>query len=375
MTDDHETRDAVLATIDQALDSGRVTATEPEDRELQELALALEAESPLPDDDFVRLLDIRVAEGFPRRQRRRTRGSTRGPRLRALALTGAAASFAIAIALAAGLASHEERSSDAGVAPPRPQAGVPRPAVGPDADFEITDESAMALSTERGTVAPDQPKRRVERSAELTLAASNDKLESVADSVVRVADRHGGFVATSAVTTGESPGGRFDLRIPVAALPVAIRDLSQLAHVRARSQAGRDVTPAFVTAQNRFDAARAERRSLLRRLENATTDREANRIRTRLDFVSERVERWRRSLGDLRERTNYATVAVTLTEGDGGGAGPTREALDDGLGLLGGSLNVALRALGILLPVAVLAGLSWLARRMLLRRRRESALQ
>jgi hypothetical protein len=149
--------------------------------------------------------------------------------------------------------------------------------------------------------------------------------------------------------------------------------------VRARRQAGRDITPAYVSSRDRLTAAKAERRSLLRRLAAADTDTETEALRRRLDAVALRIDRARRELGAVRERSNYAAVGVTLEaeDGDGGsgGAGGTRDALDDSLGLLSGALNLALRALGVLIPLAIVGGLGWLAGNVLRRRRREAALR
>jgi hypothetical protein len=149
--------------------------------------------------------------------------------------------------------------------------------------------------------------------------------------------------------------------------------------VRARRQAGQDVTPVYVAARDRLTGAKAERRSLLRRLAAAGSDGETESIRRRLDAVNMRIVRLRRELGALSERTNYAAVAVELEaggdSGGGAGGGGTGDALDDALGLLEGSLNLALRALGVLIPVGIVAGLGWLGGRILRRRRREAALR
>ena len=65
---------------------------------------------------------------------------------------------------------------------------------------------------------------------------------------------------------------------------------------------------------------------------------------------------------------------------DGGGnngvgaLGGTGDALHDAFGTLAGALNLTLRALGVVLPLALLGGLAWLVFRALLRRRREAAL-
>jgi len=69
---------------------------------------------------------------------------------------------------------------------------------------------------------------------------------------------------------------------------------------------------------------------------------------------------------------------VSLTEkegnGDGAGGGSFDDAMHDAADILVGMAGVLVRVLAVALPLAVLALLGWLAGRVLLRRRRESAL-
>ena len=103
--------------------------------------------------------------------------------------------------------------------------------------------------------------------------------------------------------------------------------------MRTQTQTGRDVTREHVTAKDRLQAARAERRSLLRRLELATTDEEAEAIRRRLDIVAGEINGLRSQLRSLRLRTDYAVVTVSLLpkDGDSGGGG-AGGSFDDALG-------------------------------------------
>ena len=136
--------------------------------------------------------------------------------------------------------------------------------------------------------------------------------------------------------------------------------------MRSQSQSGRDVTREHVTARDRLQGARAERRSLLRRLEDADTDEEAEAIRTRLDIVSAEINGLRAQLRDLRLRTDYAVVTLTLLAaedgaGEGGGAGGSfDDALGDAGDLLVGSAGVLVRILAVALPVGLIALLAWL---------------
>src|SRR6266540_658624 len=163
-----------------------------------------------------------------------------------------------------------------------------------------------------------------------------------------------------------------------AAAAVELPRAAALADVRTQSQTGRDVTREHVTAKDRLRAARAERRSLLRRLEVAATDEQAEAIRRRLDLVAGEINGLRGQLRDLRLRTDYAVVTVSLLAKHGNGGGAGGGSFDDALGdagdLLVGVAGVIVRVLAVALPLALLALLGWLAGSVLRRRRRESAL-
>ena len=228
--------------------------------------------------------------------------------------------------------------------------------------------------------APGQPNRRIERSVSLELDVPADEMARVAEEVTAVTNRHGGFVLSSSVDTGEDGGGGdFSLRMPSERLRPALRDLAGLAPVIRQTQEGRDVTRQHITARDRLQAARAERRSLLDRLEEADIDVEADAIRRRLDLVAGEINGLRGQLRDLRLRAEYAVVLVRLVVADDSdGSGAAASSFDDAIGdagdLLVGTAGVLLRALAVALPLAAIAGAGWAASAWLRRRRRESAL-
>ena len=404
----------VLTAIDDALDMGMPTEADPVARELQELALVLRADSPEPTDAYSEGLDRRVEQGFPKPS------SSKAPWWRPLIQPAAGvAMVGVAVLLVAALAGGLSGSPDddgggasggsvaqssgggsgadsggggAGEgATKAPAEAGPRPAIaGGDRAALAQDGRVVERASARpGAVtvlppsgrgfAPGRTDRRIERTFALELGMPVEQMQRVADQVTAVTNRHGGFVLSSSVSTGEdSSGGDFNLRIPVTELRPALRDLAALADVRSQSQTGRDVTPAFVTARDRLQAARAERKSLLRRLEVATTDTEAEAIRRRLDIVAGQINALRGRLHGLRLRTDYAVVTVSLQAKDaddgGAGGGSFGDAVDDAGAILVGIAGVLLRVLAVALPLGLIALLGWLAGRALRRRRRESAL-
>lgn len=404
-----ETTERELEAMDEAIERGRVTAATDFERELQEIALAVALEAPEADPAFSAELRERVREGFPREERRSRLSLPSLPKLRRppmIALAGVAsvlAALAVAVPLLSGGREDGRSASSAGGGAgdsaggaalpemseaPRnstlPADGFP-PMSGADDQVEQQNRfRGLAAQGGPGGFAPGQRERRIERSAALTIEAPEGKLDRVAEEIATVTNRYEGFVLRSNVTSGDNglPGGEFELRIPAERLQAALRDLSKLGDVRSRTQSGDDVTTAFVSAEDRLEGARAERRSLLRRLENAETDTQAESIRSRLDFIASEISGLRGQLRDLRVRTNYANVNVSLDQnsqaGDDDGSGASgdglRGALDDALGSLSDSVEILVRALGVLIPIALLAALLWVGGRAARRRRREAAL-
>jgi hypothetical protein len=323
---------------------------------------------PAPDPDFVAEMERRMQFGFPSRRRRRL------PRidLRPRAVVAVAASALLALLVTVSVSGGGDESD--------------RPVAGPMVVEEISgDTSAGARELAQpipppagaGDFAPGAEARRIERSAQLTLAADAGEFDGLADAIFRTADRHDGFVLSSSFTEGEDDfsSGSFELRIPANQLEPALNDLSRLATVRSRGESASDVTGAFVSIRDRLRTALALRTSLLRRLELAVTDTAEQALRRRLEIVGNRITNLRAQLRDVRERTQYATVLVALVDEDSGAvASETDEAVDDAVGSLEDILNFLIRTAGVLVPLAVAGGIGWLVAGYLRRRARERSL-
>jgi hypothetical protein len=426
-SDNTATIERHLDAIDAAVRVGAADHHDPFIRELQELGLLLQAEASEPDAEFAEALEQRVREGFPAKPgsaraladgvRSGLAGARAWPRdaVRKLpspsrVLPAAAALVTVAV-IGIGVASvdlNNEDEGDAGVDSgslaesdggggagsgggeaagggardkAAPSAERALPLAQPDAPRSAAGGAgAIAPPSPGGGFAPGRSNRKVERSISMTLETPDEEIPALAQDVTQVTNRHGGFVLSSTLNSDdEGAEGFFELRIPAGRLRPALADLAGLATVRSQSQSGQDVTRRHVTLRDRLEAARAERRSLLRRLEVAETDEEAEAIRRRLDIVAGEINGLRALLRELRLRTNYAVVSVELagTEGDsgsGGAGGSLDDAVGDAGDLVVGLAGVLIRVFAIALPLALIAGLGWLATSLLRRRRRESVL-
>jgi len=402
-----------LAVVDEALASGSAgaadhagpdadagpdayAADDAAERELRALALALAADPPRAAPEFERELRRRVDQAFPRERGKAKRSGLRAAALRPSAwlpkrlpkrlapALGVAAAMVVAVVVAVSLQRGDEQSGVQSADGPRSSDAESTGRAAPQSKKLLAppSESLPSPSAPQPGFDPARRERRIERSARLTLAAPANRLERVGDDVTGVADRYDGFVLSSSLSTGEepSPGGTFELRVPAGDLRPALRDLARLGTVRSRSQTGEDMTVRYVSLGHQLQGARAERRGLLRRLERAGSASQADALRRRLDISSRRISGLNGQLKALRASTDYARVTVTLEASRGSAGAPAGSgdgiggALGDALGSLTASVELLVRALGVLLPLGLLATLGWAVARTVRRRRRDAAL-
>jgi hypothetical protein len=220
----------------------------------------------------------------------------------------------------------------------------------------------------------------VERTTHLELTTTD--VQRVADGVVRATQSAGGFVQDSQVRTGDGRGSAaFVLRVPTARLDDALAQLSKLGHVRALEQAADDITGAYDSASARLADARAERRGLLRALGKATTAPQISSLRARLADNRRALERLQRSFDTVRRRADLATIQVdvigrarTQPAAPGGGAWTPGDAAHDAVRVLEVGTGVALIALAVVVPLAILGLATGFAAGAWRRRRRAAAL-
>lgn len=379
-----------LAAIDAAL-AGR--AVDPDLQDLALLAQDLRDERPPIDPSFARDLDARAQAGFPRSARPGRFARLRRLRMAPTFAPAAFASLLVALLVAVPLLSDRGADQEGGgagagstvMSDEQPADEASRGARPPAASGEASAEPSLAPS-----VVPPRPgggrfdrrrTRKVEVSAALTLTARPGQLDRVADGIVRATDRLGGFVVSSSVSTADQGGsGTFELRVPSGRLQRVLAELSRLAHVSDRQQATQDITAEHASARERLENARAERKSLLRRLERAGTDVEAQALRGRLADVGHRIRQAKADAARVNNRAAFSTVAVALSAdpdaaaaGDDGRWGPG-DAARDALRVLEVAAGAILVGAAVLLPLTLLALLAALTMRATTRRRRERAL-
>jgi hypothetical protein len=392
---------------------------------LEELERELRAERPEIEPDFARKLDDWAAAGFPRGgelgpqhgtslrdrfARRRTQPRKRKGQVggRMLVPAGAAATLLV-IVVGVGVVGTVNRgdeqsaslegsplSDDGGgeaseqAAPPAPS--VPENAAAADDRFGLTKDAQAELGERRASQGVTQglanrPSHgKIAQDVNLALASSPEDFRDTADGVLDVVDEHGGFVLRSSVSGGDpdvegaQPGrANFETRIPAGQLQPAIAAFSDLGHVVSRTDGAKDITNRFNDAKQRIDTYTQARDRLLQRLEDATTETEQDAIRAQLRIVEAQLADAQDDLGNAQQRVQLVPVTVSVASDDSvtgasNGEWGLGDALDDAgkvLTVAGGVLVIGAAAL---LPIAILAFLTWLIADRARRRARERTL-
>jgi hypothetical protein len=212
----------------------------------------------------------------------------------------------------------------------------------------------------------------------MTIATAPARVDQVASAAAAVATDLGGYVSSSSVTNGQNAS--LELRVPGERLDPAVSRLSRLGRVRDLQRSTLDITGELTTARQQVADLRAERRSLLRRLAHAGTARIADHARARLAAVTRRLNGARGRVRAVHARADLASLSLTIAgERRDGATGPHHpwtpgDALHDAGRVLEVAAGIALVALAVAAPFALLAVLAWLAARTLGRRRRERLL-
>ncbi|MGB3951787.1 MAG: DUF4349 domain-containing protein, partial [Solirubrobacterales bacterium] len=263
--------------------------------------------------------------------------------------------------------------------PRAPLATSPDMATGVVPPSAAAPKSAPFTGTGRsGEVLSENATRNVERVASLKLATRGDQLEAVADEVIAVTDRFGGYVLNSDVSSGESAGATFQLQIPAARFSATLAELSKIAHVRSRTQNSADVTVVHNAAERRLKVAlkRVARISALITAP-ATADTEKPALRARLRRARRTVRANRTRLAELRTRESFVPLALTI-EADDSLAAVGEGTLERAAGIAVDALTyiaaVLLVSLAIAAPIAIIGLLAWSVAHTAIRRRRQAAI-
>ena len=243
---------------------------------------------------------------------------------------------------------------------------------------------SVAFSPSGVAVAPAAG-RQVIQGASLTLAARPAHVSDVARQVFVVIAAEHGFVDNSNVNSGGADAGaQFTLTVPSASLSQAMAALSDLhgASVVSRNDVSQDVTGRVGGAGRKLADARALRSALLRKLALALTTTAINSLRLQIRDVDASIASDLATLRGIKNQVANSQIQLTIgaaaptpvtPAAHGGGFGIGR-ALHSAGRVLVVAAGVGLIALAVLVPIGLLAALGWWVAHVVVRRRRDQAL-
>ena len=400
---------AALEVIDATLHGEPV---DPEHADLAELALILRDERPAPDGMFLTRLDRRVQDRFAAPPRP-VRGWSAHWRASLGALTALAA-LCVAVVLLAGGPHGPRAVNDATFGHSSASSAGPSAGIGSSSASGGSSSAAGAASSGGGassaadsasataTTAAGSPRtakvdgrapapptrsgRDLTQSARLGLQAAPGRIADVSQEVFDVIGAEHGVVLSSHVTqTTGAPGfATFSLQGPASRLEATLDRLSGLRHARVttREDASADITSHVDNTAAALAADQARRRSLLRQLAATDVAAQADRLEREATRALAQIDRDQSELGALHRKVADSTIAVTVQSVPSvhhprrGTRGFTfARALHDAGHILLVAAGVALIALAVLIPLGLVVAFCAWVWSLVLRRRREGALE
>lgn len=379
--------------IDAALNGETAGADSDALRELRADVRALAAP---PAADFERELQARVAEWALE-----GRGPRHAPGLRVAALraglrpitgrllalgaAGAVVATVLAVLLVVG-SGEPSRLHSAVKAGPAFPAGATAEHHGSGPAFsaeEAAGAAAPSAAEAVGSGTTTGSARLQQLGASVTLAAHGPEgVQEAADAVARLAASAGGYVESSHVQVRRSGGpseAELRLSVPSAKLSSSIAALGRIAPVRAVSQESEDITSTYEAARRQLADDEAVRHALLRALAAATTEGRIDSLREQLASNRQALARDRARLHSIAHTAATSQLEVAITgsgaAGPGSGQGTLDRGLHDAAHVLAVAGAVALVALAVIVPLALLALALDALRRSWRRRRREAVLE
>ena len=246
----------------------------------------------------------------------------------------------------------------------------------PNASDEAQKLTAQAQS---GAAVAPVPGRAQKVDATLSVRVPNsDRVSRAAQDALDLTRSLGGHVLTANVTTGENASASLTLRIPVAKVQDAITRLSALGTIVSQQVSIEDLQERLDALTRRIRSVHAQIVKISARLEAETLDPETRAsLELRRRTLRTELRTLRSSSAATRSEARFATVQLSVVTPESEGVVATTSRLDRSLDkaveVLVWEGIVALVALLVAAPLAVVAITAWLLRRAY-RRREEDRL-
>jgi hypothetical protein len=251
----------------------------------------------------------------------------------------------------------------------------------PEAQAGVGADPKAPPAADKNDVKLPSTARKVIRNAELAIEVQSPA--AAESKVSALVEKLGGYVASSAreVVAGEGEKKwttvSLSLRVPAERLDETLRELKRLgAGAETEKIGSEDVTDEYIDVGARVSNQRRLEQQLVTILAQANKVEEALKVHQELSAVRTEIDRLEGRKRFLESESAMAKVSLSLAPlrpvvgfSSAEIAVNVRKAATDSVSVAGGIVTFAIRATGVLLPLAVLFGLPLLGAFWLLRRR------
>ncbi|MCL4473651.1 MAG: DUF4349 domain-containing protein [Actinobacteria bacterium] len=251
------------------------------------------------------------------------------------------------------------------------QTGSSDSASGPAAGAaEAGPATGPAAGGDSSAVQPLPPGQKVVQTADYRIEIAPGEFNDKYSQVTALAAKYGGYVVSGDTrSSGEGlASGVITIRIANTAdnFSRAQAEIDGIGNVVSRKIAGQDVTDDYVDLQSRLRNAQTEEAQLLALMQKAQTMDEILMVQSRLSDIRSQIEQIQGRIKSMESRTDFATITVDLRE-TAPGQEPSN-GIDWGFAesvryagwLSVQTLNFVIKALGLIVPVALLAAIVYL---------------
>ena len=203
----------------------------------------------------------------------------------------------------------------------------------------------------------------------------HDAFDGIVTQANTIASEAGGYVVSSEVEGDRQRTGHIVIRVPSASFPAVMGNVQHLGDgkVTSRSVNGQDVTPEYIDLNARLTNLQAQEKVLLRLMNDAATVTDTIRVQSQLSGVQGAIEQLEGRVRYLREQASMSTITLTFEQSGAAAATPSEpnaisQAFRDAGSYSLDVVTTVIAGAGLVLPLAILAGIAFLVGRAVWRR-------
>jgi hypothetical protein len=245
---------------------------------------------------------------------------------------------------------------------------------------ESAGKAQVAPAPAQGQTALSALDRAQRVSATLTVEVPDSEAVSrAAQDALDLTRSLGGHVVSSSVSTGDLGSAYITVRVPVGEVQDAITGLSGLGRIVSQQVTIEDLQETLDQLERSEAKVRSEIARIRARLESETLDPQTEAVlRSKLQTLRAELVGLRTNIASTEADARMSTIQLTVVTPGASGAvvPPSRldRAIDEALNVLAWEGVIALGALIVLAPFALLALAAWLGRRLYRRHEEERLL-